>query len=460
MVHMLRYLKNAADLESKAQFLYYIGKTLQTQLPVHDFIARGMMQKSEPEFEKWLEEALKHQGWPGFQALRRKSLYESVARIITHFIPREKEDAYVQYFLDFVLEQDLRNPLGLSDFLELWDKKQDSLSIPTPEGNPAVRIISIHKSKGLEFPVVIFPFADEQYSRQRRDRLWVEADVETFGLERVLIDSNKNVLTYGESPSETYKQRQQEELLDNINVLYVALTRAEEQLYIISQMQQPDAKTGNYPDRTASYFIEYLEQEGIFDPELLEFSFGDPAKQSDAKQEVPQPVVIKGVAQPLDQALVKIAARESQMWGSAQAEAIAYGNTLHEILSGVRYAGDVDAALQRALLSGLIKLEDREQVAQTVNAVVSHPELRDFFDASNIVYNEQPIIVPGALVKPDRMVQTQTGEMLLLDYKTGQHRSGYEAQLEGYAQAIGGMGFTVTRKILVYTAPEVKIIPL
>jgi superfamily I DNA/RNA helicase len=74
----------------------------------------------------------------------------------------------VQYFLDIVLERDIRNQAENISFLNFWDKNAEKFSIPSPEGTDAVRIMTIHKSKGLEFPVVIFPFAEEDYTRSQR----------------------------------------------------------------------------------------------------------------------------------------------------------------------------------------------------------------------------------------------------------------------------------------------------
>jgi ATP-dependent exoDNAse (exonuclease V) beta subunit len=86
----------------------------------------------------------------------------------------------MQYFLDIVLERDVRNQAGIADFLNFWDKNAEKFSIPSPEGNNAVRIM-IHKSKGLEFPVVIMPFAEEDYSRKPKDKLWLGEEMD-FGL--------------------------------------------------------------------------------------------------------------------------------------------------------------------------------------------------------------------------------------------------------------------------------------
>jgi ATP-dependent exoDNAse (exonuclease V) beta subunit len=237
IVDLLRYLNNYSDLEAKANFLYYLGRNAtvvkENKLPIHDFMAKGMEFSAENDFENWLTEF----GITfSFKNIRKKSLYEATEIIISRIIAIEKRTAYVQFFQDLVLEQDLKKQAGIGDFLKYWDANSHKMSIPSPEGNDAVKIMTIHKSKGLEFPVVIFPFADEDYSKGPKEKIWLFAD-EEMGLPKVLVDKNSGVENYGEQASEVYLHKKQEELLDDINVLYVALTRAEEQLYIISEMQ-------------------------------------------------------------------------------------------------------------------------------------------------------------------------------------------------------------------------------
>jgi ATP-dependent exoDNAse (exonuclease V) beta subunit len=118
---------------------------------------------NEKEFESWLESFHVNLS---FQNIRKKSLYEAVEILITKFLNLKVGNSYIQYFLDIVLERDIRNQAGISDFLNYWDKNAEKFSIPSPEGTNAVRIMTIHKSKGLEFPVVIFPFAEEDWLRK------------------------------------------------------------------------------------------------------------------------------------------------------------------------------------------------------------------------------------------------------------------------------------------------------
>ncbi|NUY81327.1 UvrD-helicase domain-containing protein [Flavobacterium sp. MAH-1] len=455
IVNLLRYLKNANDAEAKAMFLQYIGKHLQQRMPLHDFIAQGMSHHEEKAFADWLAS---FDFEMSFADIRKKSLYEAVERIASTFIV--EHNAYVQYFLDIVLERDVRNQAGIADFLVFWDSNSDKFSIPSPEGKDAVKIMTIHKSKGLEFPVVIMPFAEEDYNRKPREKIWIPGEDEELDLPKVLVDSNSSVEGFGEAAALVYNQKKQEELLDNINVLYVALTRAEEQLYVISGMNLDKNGTAKR-NNMSTFFIDFLLEKGLFDAEKFDYGFGNRKKLSQVKQSLQEPFYIKPVEEPLDTANIKIAQRESLMWGSKQLEAIEYGNTIHEILASVAYADDIDLALIKAVENGLISQLQLPEVGQTLKNIVEHQELADYFAVGNVVLNEQAIIrtQPG-LIKPDRMVLTPDRQVYLLDYKTGNPNPKYEKQLENYAHAIESMGFRVTKKALVFTGEPLNVIHL
>ena len=455
IIHFLYYLKNSNDLQSKANFLYYLAKKQEGKIAIHDFIAQGMELKTEPEFQKWL---LNSKIELNFQNIRKKSLYEATEVIISKAIAVEKRNAYVQYFLDIILERDVRNQAGIADFLNYWDKNGEKLSIPSPEGNDAVRIMTIHKSKGLEFPVVIFPFAEEDFSKGPREKIWLNADEKTMGLPKVLVDKNSRVVGYGEEASTTYLQKKQEDLLDTINVLYVALTRAEEQLHIISNMNI--GKKGVLPNNMSTFFIKFLEDKG-FNESKMDYEFGTAKKlsaennQELATQKIPQVVAT------LNPKNIKIAQRESVMWNTKQQEAIEYGNSIHEILSFVKTKKDIDLAITTAIENGLIVVNQKEVVYNAIFEIVTHKELLGFFSEENKVLNEKTIIQKeGNLVKPDRMVINKVNEIYLLDYKTGLHQAKYQLQLDTYQKAIEKMGFKVVKKALIYIGETINVVNL
>jgi ATP-dependent exoDNAse (exonuclease V) beta subunit len=457
VLHVLRYVKNDSDNESKANFLHYIGTHLQQSIPVHDFIFQGMKYQSDIELEKWL---LTFGLKMSFQLLRKKALFEVVEIIISSFIQPKETNAYLQDFLDRVLEHDIKKRSGISDFLEYWDNNASRFSIPSPEGNNAIRIMTIHKAKGLEFPVVIFPFAEESYSNAPKDKLWIEPQNEQIPLNKILVDNNKSVEELGESALLVYQQKKEEELLDNINILYVALTRAEEQLYIISSMNV--TSTGELVSNNMStFFLNYLRHKGLFNSSQLNYQWGKEERVSSAGKAVQSIQPIGWIQNTLPAAAIKIVHKESLMWGTHQQKAIEYGNVIHEILSYVKTIDDIDLAITKSLESGLINSGQKNEVTDVLYQICTHPELIDFFQSDLKILNEQTIIRKSdSLIKPDRIVITANGEAMLVDYKTGEPNSKHRKQLEIYEQALETMGFSVIKKALVYIGETLKIVTL
>ncbi|EJL64243.1 UvrD-helicase domain-containing protein [Flavobacterium sp. CF136] len=457
IIHLLKYLNNNADLEAKANFLHFLAVNKEVGMPIHDFISKGMAQKFESDFEKWL---LTFDVSLSFENIRKKSLYEAVEIIISKFVLPSEGNAYVQFFLDIVLERDIRNQAGIADFLSFWNKNAEKFSIPSPEGNNAVRIMTIHKSKGLEFPIVIMPFAEEDYNRKPKDKLWLDTEDTNLDVPRALIDNSSAVENFGESASAVFNLKKQEELLDNINVLYVALTRAEEQLYIISQAVK-EKKDGGFPNNMASFFIKYLVEKGVYDLEKLEYEFGNKTKLSPLDKTLDLVKTIPIVTEVLNPKNIKIAQREALMWGTNQQEAISYGNVIHEILAFVKDKSDIHLAIEKAIENGLITYGQKEIVFKTLQEIVNHPEIDVCFEGKNIILNEQTIVQKqGKILKPDRIVLTEGKEAYLLDYKTGARNPKYIQQIQEYQYAIEDLGYKVLKRALVYIGTEIDVVNL
>ncbi|CAM3916752.1 MULTISPECIES: UvrD-helicase domain-containing protein [Flavobacterium] len=454
IIDVLRFLKNSKDQESKVKVLYFIGKYNQEEFAVHDFI---LLTKDLSEVD--LEKHLNGVGLEiSFKNCRKKSLYEAVEIIVATFIKEKINTSYVQYFLDLVLERDNKTQSGISDFLDYWDKTGYKKSIPSPEGNNAVRIMTIHKSKGLEFSVVIYPFAEENFSGNSRNKLWIDFDdKEQIDFPKALVNQKKDVVTYGENAKKIYEEKTQEEILDIVNVLYVALTRAEEQLYVISNHLVN--KTG-LPNNLSSYFIEFLQNLGKYNEAELEYEFGDFSRKSIKKHFNNEQKFIKLVSRKLEAKKIKIAQREALMWDTEQQKAIEFGNLLHEILAFVVNRDDVDLAINIALENGLITVAQKESIKKILCEIVNHVELNDFFDGEGVVYNEQTIIKKDfGNTKPDKVV-VKGKEAFLLDYKTGESDIKYTDQLNGYAALIEEMGIKVVKKALVYVGEKIEIVLL
>lgn len=458
LIAFLHYLNNAKNQEAKARFLYYLGKTQAEPSLVHDFMAQGISKKTESDLEKWLSAF----GWEiNFKNIRKKSLFEIVEWLIDTFIVATKQNAYTQFFLDLVLENETRKQSGINEFLNYWENNAQKLSIASPEGTNAVKIMTIHKSKGLEFPVVILPFVKKDFSKGPKENMWVTADESFLDLPKILVGKSSQIKYYGELPAQEYLAKKEEDRLDEINVLYVAFTRAEEQLYIISQHETKAKTSQKYPNSQSGFLIEFLENQNLYTPEKSIYSFGSASKTTKDKHGISSTKNIPILTQKLPFKNIKIAQKESLMWNTQQQKAIEYGNILHEILSFVTTKNTIDWALTLAIEKGLIQQLQQNEIKTTLEKIVYNNALAPYFEDNAIILNEQIILrKEGSFVKPDRMVLKNNQELYLLDYKTGAHQSKYETQLNDYQQAIEKIGYRVTKKALVYIGEAIEIVTL
>jgi len=454
IINVLKYINNRNDADAKFNMLYYVGKYLQSKEEIHDIINQNL-HISEEKLKESLE---KYAVFIDFNACRKKSLYEVVEIIVSAFIKQKANNSYVQYFLDLVLERHIKAQSSIADFIDYWERTGYKKSIPSPEGNNAIKIMTIHKSKGLEFPVVIYPFANDDYSKNNRNKLWIPIEEKTLNFNKVLINNTKDVLNYSNTANKIYQEKNQEEVLDNINILYVAFTRAIEQLYVISEMRIN--KNGNLPNALSSYLIEYLQLNCNFNTEQLVYEFGNPQKVSKSIEIVANLDEIQVVQNKIKTSAIKIAQKEALMWGTVQADAIAFGNTLHEILSYIKTKDDIVHAIKISLEKGLIKNSQVAIIEDVIYNILNHVELVKFYSNEAEIFNEKSIIDEDKnTFIPDRIAMVGN-QAYLLDYKTGVPNENHKRQVEKYQTVLEKMGFEVVEKALVYLGENIKIIHL
>lgn len=454
IINFLEYLDSANNQESKINWLYFVAKEKVSKEAIHQFITETK-DISETDLEIYLADfncAI------SFENCRKKSLYEAVENIVHVFLKDKTTISYVQYFLDLVLERNVKYQTSIADFLEYWKKTGFKQSIPSPEGEKAIRIMTIHKSKGLEFPVVIYPFADDSL-KPRSNNIWIPMDDESVDMPQALVKNTKVLEKYNDATNEIYQTKSQEEILDTINVLYVALTRAEEQLHIISSYKVT-SKGISTSKTLATYFINFLEQKANFSIEQKDYVFGRSERKSQPKLFSKNKAEIHAVENALDFSSIKIAKKEALMWGTLQQDAIEFGNILHQILSYIITATDLQFALTKSLDEGLIQHSQKTIFEEKIKQIIYHPELEDFFNPKYSVFTEHNIISPNEInLKPDRLV-LNNNEAFLIDYKTGSPEEKHKIQIENYARVIEKMNVKVTKKVLLYIGEELKIIHL
>ncbi len=385
------------------------------------------------------------------------SLYEAVEYIIRKFDLVQSSDAYVQSFLDYVYEVSQKENHGIFEFLELWEHKKDRKSIAASPDKDAVQIMTIHKAKGLEFPIVIYPFANSNITDVARESLWMDIP-ETLSEEIPVgyLKASKDMLQWGEEPSLLYENLCYYSQLDALNVLYVALTRPVKQLYIISKYELNKGKENL--NKFSGLFISWLKSIGKWD-ESHEYEFGsrEDLPVSEEIEENNNYQQEKYYSSPTGSNAVSIITKSGLLWDSSQAQAIEKGHLVHDIFFRIKSKKDVERAIAETREEGLFQNNDEEEVKAGIMAVVEHPELKKFFEPELLVYNERDIITEnGTILRPDRLV-FNGNKVSVIDYKTGEASKSHKSQINSYAQVLTAMGFEVESRLLIYINRQVTV---
>jgi len=387
--------------------------------------------------------------------LHQLPLYDLCEEVIRLFgLTDDGYDPYIQFFLEFVAANVSREPDRLSDLLEKWEEKKEKLSVILPEGLDAVRIMTIHKAKGLEFPVVIWPFATDALKSTRQE-LWVEPTHPVLSrLPVALLRISKQLTDIGYG--DEYTEERNKSLLDMINLIYVAFTRPIEQLYVVSR--EVGGKSSEAITLPA-FLAEYVGTSLLpWKKEGTAYRLGEPvsATARQEKQDHPHPERTMVTAPWHDR--IRISRRAPHSWSVGQVtDHQTWGNLVHAALSKVTDMSSVDDVCRLiAANSGLdeptaLKLETR------VHAVISHPQLKPFFDGTGNVRPESEILLPdGNLLRPDRVV-IRDNEVTILEFKTGQPLEEHRQQVTTYAGALYEMGYRPIRKFLIYIDDQVEV---
>jgi len=268
IISLLQLLAFPKDRLHKSEVLYLFYKVVKKEIPNESTHKQIKELLERPILD--LFNHIKEQGFKlEYADLQQLALYELVEKFIEVFKLLENQPGleYLFRFLDLVLEFSQQTGSSLADFLETWKEKKDDLSISLPEGIDAITLTTIHRSKGLEFPVVIVPFVDWKLDLDgKKDKIWVDLpddfyqNFEQKAVKTTLLPATQDLRT---TPfAEHYHYEAERKFIENLNLLYVAFTRPVNRLYIISQLTtKQDAK--NAQELIVKYLVYHHKVEQI-----------------------------------------------------------------------------------------------------------------------------------------------------------------------------------------------------
>ncbi len=441
--------------EAKVNLLDFLHDYLSLTIDKHSFFS-SLLKTSLEEFE---ERLIEYKITLDFKLLQSYNVYECCEYMIRQFQLFKHADAYLFSFMDFVFEFEQSPLANKISFFEYWERKKDKTSIPANEGTKAVQLMTIHKAKGLEFPVVLFPFADVNIYDARFDSIWYPLSPDLgFNFDEAHIKYKQELSDYSDLGAAIYTEHQNKLELDNLNLLYVTLTRAAEELYIFAE--KPSAPRNNIPLSYNQFFGEFLKSLGKWNETKSIYEFGNPTQPhiEEVKESIVQATPLYTAISPNDHNL-KIVASNATITETESQKAISEGNLLHDIMAQIYTKEDVASVFDSVKERAFISSEEIEFLNSKILSIVEHPLLSAYFNESFKVLNEREIITAsGLLLRPDRLNFNENDSVTIIDYKTGEPNYHHEDQINSYASALEEMGKHISERLLVYTNQEEIVI--
>ena len=407
---------------------------------------------------------------------------------------REGESVYVQSFMDCLQDYVTSNGNSLRGFLKHWEGQNPSICSPS-SGN-SVKVMTIHKSKGLDFPYVIIPFA-ENITLYKAGSSWCVPNLEGTRLEGiadgvydVVLSQNSENTLFAEDYHKEYFLQQ----VDNINTLYVAMTRAAQGMHIIAKTPSSKFLTalGNGENGPFSDFSQMLYHYAVknrlassSDGGALSFVVGEIVDFAAFRKTEENPVELfpmgssgeypsislnpqegDASADVRERGRLKFSADSLDFFSEDGQAGVSASNrikgvVLHDILSSIVSVEDMDAAVGAAVASGVLATDEsltvRSMLAERIAQV---SEMGWFPDDREKVLNEVNIIdTDGGVLRPDRVV-VDGGEVKIIDYKFGERYPKYERQMNKYADVWRRMGYEKVSAYLwyVHTGEIVQVV--
>ena len=462
LVQALHLLTHPDDLLAKAT----LAKIYQRSILNNTHGESELLIKGQPLDDLLPEAFIQHT-----EELLQLPLYELTERLYMIFqLERlDEQSAYICTFYDQLNRFTQDNSTDIDAFITEWEETICSKTIQSSETD-GIRILSIHKSKGLEFDSVIIPFCD--WRLEHSDILWCKPTEAPFdALPIVPIDYSQRQMM-GTIYEQAYLDEHLQNIVDNLNLLYVAFTRASKNLFVIGRREAKNTRSALIETVLPELKLDGSSLDGMEENGApLSFVYGeitaDTATSQSKEHTKPSDNVFLQPVTPQPIALasfdVKAEFRQSNksrdfIEGDNEGQELSYikiGSVLHSIFSTIRTTADINQALSQLQQDGVLYDDDvtREKVMNMLRKRLESNRVKDWFSDHWQLFNECSIIFmeDGKLVerRPDR-VMTDGKETHVVDFKFGHPCEDYHEQVRQYMQLLSSMGLPNVRGWLWY----------
>ncbi len=440
---------NPNDAIQQASVKYeYMRHVLLGKVQDGEALARALEGKHDTIFTPEQEERLKH-----IACLSLSNMVEQIIELFDIF-NWEGEAIFVQGLLDAVFAFSGSRKVDLHSFFEWWAKKGTKLTVPMPETKDAIQVMTVHKSKGLEFNAVLIPFCEWKLdqSSQNKNIMWCEPKVAPFDALPLVAVPYTSKLADSIFHEEYYAE-QLNYHVDNLNLLYVALTRPKMELYCqvpIKYRKQPTL------DCVAQLMSDCLGSDVTYTKGTMSV-----IKEEDrdaAAGNVETQDADSGADMLTMETLIQShkCNRISSRFVSTKPKPILtdtqqLGTVMHSILSEIHVRSDQEKAIANLISTGCINESQRPLIEAELNKFWAIEGVEQWFSPACRIINEAAILTTGGKIfRPDRVVIHPDGHAIVVDYKfTQSEKESYHEQVRNYKSLVEQMGY-VTKAYLCY----------
>ncbi|MBO4999314.1 MAG: UvrD-helicase domain-containing protein, partial [Bacteroidaceae bacterium] len=450
LMDALRFLNEPDNKIVKAQLAAaYQNEVLKNDIDLNTLLLNEMEAFLPTEFIEQID------------VLRLMPLYELLEKLFVIFQLSliDDQDAYLFSFFDKVSEYLKDNSSELTAFIKHWEELLCSKTIPSGEIE-GIRILSIHKSKGLEYPNVLIPFCDWKMENERNFHVWCTPEQSPFNALN-LVPVNYGSLMNESIYHHDYLNERLQLWVDNLNLLYVAFTRPKTNLIVWCKQEKAEG--------TVSELIaENISQTQCIAHEMTNgdicYEWGEVCLSEKEEKEITNKLQVKpeGVSVWMESIDTPIKFKQSNRSASfinneeveENEKYIQQGELLHNLFAYIRTSDDVLMALKRLRMEGVITSDAQEKEIQKLATwALGHPKVKDWFSGNWELFNECTIISTekGQIKthRPDR-VMMKDGQVIVVDFKFGKKRTSYFNQVREYMSLLASMGYSNIRGYLWY----------
>ncbi|WP_267405852.1 MULTISPECIES: UvrD-helicase domain-containing protein [unclassified Chryseobacterium] len=442
VIEFLRWEVNPKNKPTLIMMMYYLNKLGRIHMADFTLEMKEILEiENHEEILQFIRQKyalkLKQENLPRF------NLYNSVEYYINEFSVENKETDFLLNFLEMLFNFTQNAGASTKEFLKYWDEEASKYTIQASENIDAIQIMTIHKAKGLEFPIVFIPMINK--NRDAEFTNWFETSSDA-PLKSVNINQfSKNLEVYDPEIEKFNKQNSYKNFIDRLCLQYVATTRPVEQLFFYIQKANKTSNNLELLEFLQTKNVENLDEFDLYEvrPEMLKKHSKDKTSHFETKD-------IHNLKNSNEKnTSIKIATPSKNY--QVRNEKVRIGLFVHELLSKINTEKDIKKVVESYVLDGQITIEEQHDIQETLEQIIT--DYAEFFDEKWEVINEKDIMISengeSRMYRPDRILKSNDG-YIIVDFKTGEETAKNDRQIENYKKILESLGRKVLKTQLIY----------